>query len=244
MNFILYEDEDKFISRYEKTITKLMGKEKLSFKIFKIKKYNDKSSKIINNIVGNKVYILDIEVPGKNGIDLARQIRKSGDWISPIIVVTSHEEFKTVGFTGKILMLDFISKNGDIESNLIDSLSVALEITSCRPSYNFSYRGEYHSINYDDIIYFEKNLYNNSSVIVCEKDDYIVRKTISEIEEELEDTTFFKTHRSCIVNLNKIVKVDFDNGIIHFKDFKINLLSRNNKKELKEKISGLNEYNI
>ena len=38
MNFIIYEDEEKFINTYEKVIDKLMGKSKVVYKIHKIKK--------------------------------------------------------------------------------------------------------------------------------------------------------------------------------------------------------------
>lgn len=244
MNFILYEEDAVFISSYEEVINKLMAKSKMDYKIHKITEYkNNITMPYIANITGSKVYILDVEVPGKNGIDLARSIRKSGDWTSPIIIVTSHDEFKVVGFTGKILMLDFISKDKLLKKNLSDTLKLALEIIDNKPTYNFSYKGDYFSLPYDDIIYFEKNLRDNSSIVVCENEDYMVRKTISEIEDELIDTKFFKTHRSCIVNLNKIKKINYDDGIIYFNGFKIDLLSRSNKKILKEKMAQLNGNN-
>ncbi len=243
MNFILYEDEEKYISFHEKIIIKLMGQSKIDYKIHKIKEFTDATLEYIEKINGKKIYILDVEVPGLNGIDLARKIRKNGDWSSPIIVVTSHEEFKVVGFTGKILMLDFINKNKKLEQELTDALKVALEITSSKPSFNFSYKGDYFSLPYDDIVYFEKSLNDNSSIIVCENREYTVRKTISDLEKELENTNFIKTHRSCIVNANKIIKINYDSGIIYFKENKIDLLSRGNKKILREKMNKLNGSN-
>ena len=128
MNFIIYEDENKYIEKYKKIIRKLLGPLDLNYKIIEIKEYNESSKEIINNTEGSKIYILDIEVTGKNGLDLARRIRKTGDWTSPIIIVTSHEEFKNVGYTAKILMLNFISKCKELENQLIETLKVALEI--------------------------------------------------------------------------------------------------------------------
>lgn len=139
-------------------------------------------------------------------------------------------------------MLDFISKSTNMEKDLIEALKVALEIAASRPSFDFSYKGDYFSLPYDDILYFEKSLNDNSSIVVCENDDYIVRKTISDIADELNNTNFIKTHRSCIVNVNKIIKVNYDDGIIYFKDNETNLLSRSNKKILREKMSNLNGY--
>ena len=127
-------------------------------------------------------------------------------------------------------------KDSNIQNSLKESLKLALKINSNKPSFHFSYKGDYFSIPYDNIIYFEKCLNDNSSIVVCDSEDYVVRKTISEIAVELKDTMFIKTHRSCVVNVNKVTKVDYDNGIIYFKNNKINLLSRNNKKDLKEKM--------
>ena len=41
----------------------------------------------------------------------------------------------------------------------------------------------------NDIIYIEKNIGDNSSIVICENEDYIVRKTIREIEDELKNRT-------------------------------------------------------
>ena len=239
MNFVLYEDEEEFVSSYEEVINRLMAKSKMNYKIIKINKYSQDTLSYLNSISGSKVYILDVEVPGKNGIDLARMIRKSGDWISPIVIVTLHEEFKVVGFTGKILMLDFIVKDNNLTKCLSDTLKLSLEIIDTKKTYNFSYKGDYFSLPYDDIIYIEKNIGDNSSIVICENEDYIVRKTIREIEDELKDSVFLKTHRSCIVNLNKIIKINYDEGIIYFKDDKTDLLSRSNKKILKDKMESI-----
>ena len=51
------------------------------------------------------------------------------------------------------------------------------------------------------------------------------------------DDRFYKTHRACIVNLDKIKKVDFKNEIIYFdNNLKIDYLSRNYKKGLKDRL--------
>lgn len=236
MNFIIYEDEMNFIEDYKTAIFSVIGDSKLNYEITKIMKYDNNTKKIINNINAQKIFILDVEVPGKNGIDFAREIRKSGDWLSPIIVVTSHDEFKNVGYTSKILMLDFISKNEDVQNNLRESLRLALEINSYRPSLSFLSKGEIFQILYQDIYYIEKNLNDNSSIIVTKEKEYQIRKSITTLEMELDNELFFKTHRSCIVNLKNVKHIDFEHNIISFGDKKIDLLSRSNKAKLKKKM--------
>jgi len=240
MNFIIYEDEKEYAEKYKKVICKTLGPTTLNYKIIEINEYNDENKLKLEQIDGNKIYILDIEVPGKNGLELARKIRKKGDWTSPIIVVTSHEEFKNVGYTGKILMLNFISKNTDLEKDLYETLEVALEINMSSKSLCYTNKGELYQISYQDILYIEKSLNDNICYVVTKNNIYTVRKTIKELEKQFsEDRNFVKTHRSCIVNLKNIKYIDFENNKIVFVNKEIDLLSRSNRKLLKERMKEM-----
>lgn len=240
MNFIIYEDEKEYVLRYKNVICKLLGPTTLNYKIVEINKYNEINEDKMKKIDGNKIYILDIEVPGKSGLELARKIRQEGDWTSPIIIVTSHEEFKTVGYTAKILMLNFISKDEEIEKDLYETLEVALEINMVNKALCYTHKGELYQILYQDILYVEKSLNDNVCNVVTKNNIYNIRKTIKELEDILSNNiNFIKTHRSCIVNLKNIKYVDFENNIIAFINKKIDLLSRAHKKNLKERMKEM-----
>ena len=240
MNFVIYEDEKEYSEKYKKVICKMLGPTTLNYKIIEINEYNDENKLKLEKIDGNKIYILDIEVLGKNGLELARKIRKSGDWTSPIIIVTSHEEFKNVGYTGKILMLNFISKNNNLEKDLYETLEVALEINMSSKSLCYTNKGELYQISYQDILYIEKSLNDNICYVVTKNNIYTVRKTIKELEKQFsEDRNFVKTHRSCIVNLKNIKYIDFENNKIVFVNKEIDLLSRSNRKLLKERMKEM-----
>lgn len=240
MNFVIYEDQSEYAEKYKGVIHKLLGPTTMNYEVVEINKYDEKTSKQIEKIEGNKVYILDIEVPGKTGLDLARDIRKFGDWTSPIIIVTSHDEFKNVGYTAKILMLNFISKRDHIEKELYETLEVALEINMTNKALRYTSKGELYYIPHQDILYIEKSLNDNISNVVTKNNIYTIRRTIKELEQDLvEDVNFFKTHRSCIVNLKNIKHIDFENNVISFIDKEIYLLSRSYKKMLKERLKGM-----
>lgn len=240
MNFVIYEDEKEYAEKYKSVICKMMGPSNLNYKIIEISEYNEDAIVKFEKIDGNRIYILDVEVPGKNGIELARKVRKSGDWTSPIIIVTSHEEFKNVGYTGKILMLNFISKNNNLEKDLQETLDVALEINMSSKSLCYTNKGELYQIAYQDILYIEKSLNDNTCYVVTKNNIYTVRKTIKELEKQFsEDRNFVKTHRSCIVNLKNIKYIDFENNKIVFVNKEIDLLSRSNRKLLKERMKEM-----
>ena len=74
-------------------------------------------------------------------------------------------------------------------------------------------------------------------MIVTKGDSYQIRETIQNLEKEFSDSEFFfKSHRSYLVNLKNIKHVNFDDGEIDFPNDGKALLSRANKKKLKEKM--------
>lgn len=237
LNFVIYEDEKKYRDKYISVILKMIGKTKIAYKIIELDRYDSNTLKTIKGLAGKKVYILDIEVPGKSGLDLAREIRNNGDWESPMMVVTTHEQLRNTAFTSKMLMLDFISKYYNCEESLAETLKLALDIVSEQQSLNFQFNGELFQVPYKDILFIEKNVEDQNSTIVTESKRITIKKTIISIEEELaKDPRFFKTHRSCIINLDKVTSVELKNCIIHFGNIETPLLSRDKKSELKTRL--------
>ena len=94
INFVIYEDKEIVRKSYVKMIHKFMGKSDSAYKIYEFNSYTNKTKEYISNNIGYNIYILDIEVPGKSGLDLAREIRNTGDWKSQIVIVTSHDDLK------------------------------------------------------------------------------------------------------------------------------------------------------
>ena len=247
INFIIYEDEKKWQDYFKKTILKIIGHTKDKYTILVIDKYTKEAKKKLDALLGKNIFLLDMGVPGKSGLDLAREIRDSGDWESQMIMITSHECFKEEGFTSKILMLDFINKSdcSHLEYKITDAIMTALQIHSFKKSFKFTYNNELYQFPYQDILYFEKDLNHNYTSIVTKTETYKLKQSITKIEIELLPIPyFFKTHQSCIVNLKNIERVDFTNNRIYFMNHEIDLLSRNKKKILKEKLTKGYDYDL
>ncbi|MCC0707501.1 LytR/AlgR family response regulator transcription factor [Clostridioides sp. ES-S-0190-01] len=60
-------------------------------------------------------------------------------------------------------------------------------------------------IDIDDIYYCEAN--ERQTFIYTEKETFILKEGISEVENIINDKTFFRTHRSYIVNLTKVKEI-------------------------------------
>ena len=228
MNFIVYEKNEKKYMEYKNIIFKLMSGFKMCYKTILVRtgKEND-----LSTLNGTKIFIID-------DLDIIRRIRESGDYDSQIIFMTDEIKSNVIHNVSNLLILDFISKTDGVFDNLYNALKIAMEISGMNSmKMCFSYENEYYQIPYKEILYIEKNLNDNSSLIVTTNNKYVVRKSIVKLEKELcNKNNFFKTHRSCIVNMNNIIHVDFNEGVINFLEQETKLLARSKKKELKCKL--------
>ena len=174
---------------------------------------------------------MDIEAPSKSGIDIARKIRKK-DKESAIIFLTSHDECGYAVLKSCTNFLTFISKFDEYEENLINAIKEALELLHIKKTLTFVEHNVTYNITINNILYITKDTVNRKSVIVTDNNIHKTYMTISELLKILEPM-FIQSHRSCIVNLERIEKVDRNRNLIIFDNgVKIDLLSDNYKKGL------------
>ena len=147
------------------------------------------------------ILLLDIEMPGMNGIDLAKSVRCENATVQ-IVFITGYYEYFSDGFD--VSALHYLLKPAD-ERKLAAVLDKAAE--------NLAYRqrsvllstaeGEI-KIALADILYIEsENVY---IVLHTVHGDYRTRMALGKFSEQL-DETFFKVHRSFIVGLKYIKKI-------------------------------------
>lgn len=237
MNFIICGANFKQMEEYRKIILKVMGPTKLNYEIVEYDCLKEPFQIKLEHMEGNKIYIIDMDCVVNKGIELAQKIRNSRDWRSPIIVITSNTGLKNLDYMGNILMLDFIFKSKQTSKNLYDALMIGIEIASQNQTFCFLSHGEIFQIPYQDILYVEKNLNDNFSMIVTFHKVYPIRMSIHKLETLLSDyADIIKTHRSFLVNMKNVKHIDFDKGIISFGNHKTALVSRANKREIKKKM--------
>ena len=236
INFIIYEDEDYFLNLYNEVIHKFMGRNDDHYKIYTFKEYSTNMIEFLKKLSGQNIYIFDIEVKGKSGLDLAREIRQFKRTMDDqIIIATAHQDLVENAFHKKLLMVDFISKFDLLEDRLILCFREIYEIFNQNKYLSYKQDGEIIRIPYNDILFIEKNTYEDCLYIETRDDSFKYKGNLAKIEKELkEDQRFFKTHRSCIVNLYKITKLNTSLPEIRFYEKSTNCLSRDKKKELEE----------
>ena len=234
INYIIYEDEEYFLNLYYNVIHKFMGINDDYYKIYCFKEYSTEMMEFIKKLSGQNIFILDIEVKGKSGLDLAREIRKYKRSLdNQIIIATAHQDLVENAFHKKLLMVDFISKFDSLEDRLILCFREIYEYFNENKILSYKQDGEIIRIPYNDILFIEKDTYDDCLYIETEDDSFKYKGNITKLEKELNnDKRFFKTHRSCIVNTFKIAKINSSIPEIYFRNKKTNCLSREKKKEL------------
>lgn len=236
INFVIYEDEEYFSNLYKKEIHKFMCNGNDQYKIYEFSKYDEDIIKIIKSLAGQNVYILDIEVEGKSGLDLAREIRSFRKTMNDqIIIATAHLDLIQNAYHKKIMMVDFVSKFDDLEENLLSCFRDIYETFNSNSILSFKQEGEIIRIPYNDILFIEKDKTEDCLFIETENAHFKYRGNITQLENILQnDKRFYKTHRSCIVNTFKITKIISSIPVIYFKDKFTNSLARDKRKELEE----------
>lgn len=233
VNFIICEDNKHVSSIYKNIISKVCMPYDFNYSIDCFEKYSVEFKNLIHKQSNIKIYILDLELPNKSGVDIAREIRKI-DWDSIIIISTSHDELELKMLKQKLLIFDFISKFDDVEKRLSETIDIVLKKLDTKKIISFKSDKELHAVKIDDILYICKDNITNKTKLVTGNNTYLLRESLSGFVQKL-NTKFYQTHRACYVNIDKIESVDFKNNIINFIEGKtIDYLSRNYKKGLKE----------
>lgn len=147
------------------------------------------------------ILLLDVEMPEISGIELAKTVRKENQTVQ-IIFITGYYEYFSDGFD--VSALHYLIKPVDADklfvvldravSHLADRERAVLISTA---------EGEF-KIPLANILYLEaQKVY---VVVHTVTDDYRMRIALTKFEKQL-DRTFFKIHRSYVVNLKYIEKI-------------------------------------
>ncbi|HWS29321.1 MAG TPA: LytTR family DNA-binding domain-containing protein [Clostridia bacterium] len=146
------------------------------------------------------VLLLDIEMGRMNGVELAKTVRVQNKEIQ-IVFVTGYSDYIFDGYD--VEALHYLMKPID-EGKLFAVLDRAAQrLERSGRALFIDARGETVRIPLYEIKYLEVR---QNYVTIHAKREHVVKKTLNELEKELDDS-FFRTGRSHIVNLACIRKV-------------------------------------
>ena len=240
IEFIICEDEKDLCIIYKDIIDKIMMNYDIEYKLNIYDGYNSNWKRKAKND-NFKIYILDLKTKEGTGLDAARYIREElDDWQSMIIIVTAYPEYKYEALGKRLMLVDFVCKMDNLKQRFKQAIQISLKNYDKRPnSLKYEYKKVLYNIEYQNIIYIEKEQDNKRCIIKTAKKDYYIQGNLNNIEKQL-DYRFIKCSRSYIINLEQVQSYDKKSNIITFKNgIELYAVSRNKKKEIINYVRGI-----
>ena len=146
------------------------------------------------------IFLLDIEMKTMNGVQLAKKIREENDAVQ-IIFVTGFTDYIAEGYD--VCALHYLIKPIGADKLFEVLQRAATKIKKNEKSLFLTQSGETIRVPIYTIRYIEVR---QNYVTIHAKNDYTIKKTLGECEQEL-DEHFFRIGRSFLVNLSCIDKI-------------------------------------
>ena len=175
------------------------------------------------------IAFLDIEMPRMTGLDVARQIGRQAH----VVFVTAYDQHALRAFdTGAVdyvLKPIQIARLAETVERLKRRLGVAppdlaptlaaLSMPHSTPRHlqwvNASQGSAVRLIMVDEVCYFKSD--NKYTLVVTADSESLIRKTIRELQSELDPAQFYQVHRSTLANVAAIDRVVRDGGGMQIK---------------------------
>lgn len=161
-----------------------------------------------------ELLLLDVEMPGLNGMELAKRLRQLHD-DTPLVFITGYSDYMAEGYDVAALhyLLKPVSEQAleRVLNRTLEQLRHQRKFLLCTSD------GVTQKLYFDEILYVE--VFSHTVTIHGDGGkDYLLHMTIRELEQEL-GNTFCRCHRSFLVNLariHQIKKTDIllDSGVV------------------------------
>jgi len=215
MKIVICDDSIEDLLKIEKMLLKYQkiypGTE------FEVEKYSDpyRLYRILEKRDLAEIYILDMIMPQKTGIDLGNQIRKAGSG-NVIIYITTSDDYAldAYGVHAARYLLKPVSEN-----KIFEALGYALASTCLKkePAFLVRTKGGLVSLPYSRIAYIENSARRLGVHLVDGElvTSILLRGTFEEAVRNIAgDRRFLQVHKSFLVNLDYVRRVDGDEVVM------------------------------
>ncbi len=191
---------------------------------------NELKASICNQSSAYHIYLLDIEMPNFNGLEIAKLIRQN-DLNALIVFITSHDQYIHEAFD--VCTFNYLVKPIDL-AKLQQVLDKAKKyLLKNKQAFHFHYNHNYYTVEYERILYIEK--FRRQNILnTIDNERYQFNMTLYDLKNDLDDMIFANAQRSVIVNLQHLLKISGD--FVYLKNLKDPIyISKKYTTSLKEK---------
>ncbi len=230
INIIICDDNKKDLTRISKIVKSFFNN--IEYKLHLFNDYDDNFNFIVNSNLENKIYILDIEVNERSGIDAARYIRNK-DYKSYIIFLSGHDDLTRIISKKNIMCFNFINKFDDTESNLNDTLNrIVLNINNNNEIVKIKVNNTIYNINTNKIYYITKETISRKTLIYYDNLVLSIKISMRDLLNKL-NIDLVQTHKACFVNDKYVIEYNVkDKYILFDNNTKIDLISKKYMKDV------------
>ena len=199
-----------------------------------------------------RVAFVDIGIKESNGIECARILTELDPKVM-IIFATAHAEYMSEAF--ELYAFDYLVKPFVVErvDRTLERIASLEANRRCEEEEKVYRPGSRHDkllvkgkesmsfVDIPDIILIQRE--NNTTVIYTEKESYVTSASMADIERRLDPEQFLRSHKSYIINLAKISRIEPYGRwtyVVHFQGRKEDaLLTAEKYEEIKKRFSNV-----
>ena len=223
MNIYILEDDLMQQTRISDIIRELVSEGAFSVRKLEVFSKPHKLLSSINEKGNHQIFLLDIDIDGnrKKGLEVASEIRQQ-DANAVIIFVTTHSEFAPISFKYKVSALDFIEKtvsNVEFKQQLKQTLTfVNQKIGDVDDDEMFVFETAQSRIQVPmrDIYYFATAATPHKVMLITKTERLEFYANLGDITSV--NKILFSCHRSFLVNLDNIARIDKTQLMIYFEN--------------------------
>lgn len=150
-----------------------------------------------------EIFFIDYAMPEMDGMTFARIIRSAYNDSKTLIFVTKNDWIVYDAFT--VQAHRFLRKPLSKEK-LFEALDAFFQNGQTTKALIVRSRQSISVVNIADILFVE--VFGKKSLICTESEQIVCRRTIASLESELHPHGFFRVHRSYLVNMKKVRRID------------------------------------
>jgi len=162
------------------------------------------------------IVLLDVQMPGMTGIELAAQLAKLPSPAPAVIFITAHDEYALRAFEVQALdyllkpvraarLADAIRRIAAMRGAPPASAAAASASPSARTHFSVQERGRLLLVPVADVLYCKAEL--KYVTLRTRTHEYLLEESLASIEEQMPDV-FIRVHRNALVARNAIIGVE------------------------------------
>lgn len=194
---LICDDDTTITQKVYKLIDHFSKKHKIQFDVF----CENSSENILKNAKTYDIAIIDIEMPGANGIKISENLKSQNPDII-VIILTSFSNYLDSAM--KIHVFRYLSKPIDTHRFLNNFKDALAEFHLISKNIVVTNKDEVHLVKTKNILYIENQ--KRSSLIHTTHGSFITDKKPKELLQMIDqDNCFIYSHNSIIVNLQNVI---------------------------------------